>query len=151
MVKLNIKNKIFAIFFISVYCIVMAGCNDINRNDLIIKDAYLYLPLKGSDMSVGYLKFENNQTKKIVITSIECEKVIVSLHETIVNSEGMTKMKELEMFVVDPNSLVNFKPGGKHVMFSGLTEFKDSILRCAFLSDSGVKIPFTFKVLTNEQ
>ena len=45
-------------------------------------------------MTAGYLRLENNLTKKIVISSIECEKVNASLHETVLNSEGMIKMKK---------------------------------------------------------
>ncbi len=61
------------------------------------------------------------------------------------------KMKKLEMFVVDPGLHVNFIPGGKHVMFSGLKEFKESLLMCAFSSNTGVEFPFSFEVLTNER
>ena len=100
-------------------------------------------------MAVGYLRLENNQTKKIVISSIECKEVKASLHETILGPEGLMKMKKLEMFTVDPESHINFKPGGKHVMFSGLKEFKESILICNFLSITGKEIPFTLEVLTN--
>ena len=151
MIKLNIKNKFLNIFCIFVYCLLIPGCNDINKPDIIIKDAHLYLPLKGAEMTAGYLRLENNQTKKIVISSIECRKAKASLHETIVDSEGVMKMKKLEMFVVDPGSYTNFMPGGKHVMFSGLKEFKESVLTCTFLSNTGVEFPFSFEVLTNER
>ena len=132
-----------------MYCLLMPGCNDINKPNIIIKDAHLYLPLKGAEMAAGYLRLENNQTKKIVISSIECRKVKASLHETIVDSEGVMKMKKLEMFDVDSGSHINFMPGGKHIMFSGLKEFKESVLTCTFLSNTGREIPFTFEVLKN--
>ena len=134
-----------------MYCLLMPGCNDINKPDIIIKDAHLYLPLKGAEMAAGYLRLENNQTKKIVISSIECRKVKASLHETYVDSEGVMKMKKLEMFDIDPGSHTNFMPGEKHVMFSGLKEFKESVLTCAFSSNNGVEFPFSFEVLTNER
>ena len=134
-----------------MYCLLMPGCNDINKPDIIVKDAHLYLPLKGGEMAAGYLRLENNQTKKIVISSIECRKVKASLHETIVDSEGVMKMKKLAMFDVDPGSHTNFMPGGRHVMFSGLKEFKESVLTCAFSSNTGVEFPFSFEVLTNER
>ena len=134
-----------------MYCLLMPGCNDINKPDIIIKDAHLYLPLKGAEMAAGYLRLENNQTKKIVISSIECRNAKASLHETVVDSEGVMKMKKLEMFVVDPGSNANFMPGGKHVMFSGLKEFKESVLMCAFSTNAGAEFPFAFKVLTNER
>ena len=134
-----------------MYCLLMLGCNDINKPDIIIEDAHLYLPLKGVEMAAGYLRLENNQTKKIVISSIECRKVKASLHETIVDSEGVMKMKKLEMFDVDSGSHINFMPGGKHIMFSGLKEFKESVLTCTFLSNTGVEFPFAFEVLKNER
>ena len=149
MVKPSTKNKIFKIFCIFMYCLIIPGCNDTSKPSIIIKDAHLYLPLKGTDMAAGYLRLENNQTKKIVISSIECKEVKASLHETILGSEGLMKMKKLEMFTVDPESHINFIPGGKHVMFSGLKEFKESILICNFLSITGKEIPFTFEVLKN--
>jgi len=151
MVKPSTKNKIFKIFCIFMYCLIIPGCNDTSKPSIIIKDAHLYLPLKGTDMAAGYLRLENNQTKKIVISSIECEKVRASLHETIVDSEGVMRMKKLEMFYVDAKSHVNFMPGGKHAMISVLKEFKEKILMCTLLSNAGIEIPFTFEVLTNEQ
>ena len=111
---------------------MLSGCNDISNPDIIIKDAHLYMPLEGSDMTAGYLRLENRQLKKINISSIECKKVKASLHETVIDLEGMIKMKKLELFSVGPESHVNFIPGGMHIMFSGLKEFKESILMCSF-------------------
>ena len=130
---------------------MLSGCNDISNPDIIIKDAHLYMPLEVSDMTAGYLRLENRQLKKINISAIECKKVKASLHETVIDLEGMIKMKKLEMFSVGPESHVNFIPGGMHIMFSGLKEFKESILMCAFLSVSGIEIPFVFEVRTNEK
>ena len=151
MVKPSTKNKLFIMFCIFIYCLIIPGCNDTSKPSIIIKDAHLNLPLKGSDMASGYFRLENNQTEKIVISSIECGKVKASLHETIVDSEGGMKMKKLEMFSVDSKSYVNFMPGGKHVMFSGFKEFTEENLICSLLFKAGIEIPFTFEVLTNEQ
>ena len=151
MVKPSIKNNCFILLCIFVYCLVLSGCNDSSNPGIIIKDAHLYMPLEGSDMAAGYLRVENHQLKEINISSIECKKVKASLHETVIDLEGMIKMKKLEMFSVGPESHVNFIPGGMHIMFSGLKEFKESILMCAFLSVSGIEIPFVFEVRTNEK
>ena len=110
----------------------------------------MYLPLKGKDMSAGYLRITNNHSKFIVIKSIECQKVNDSLHETVIDSEGIIKMKKLELFSVDPESHVDFMPGSKHIMFSGLSQFEERNLQCNFVSDIGLTIPFTLEVLKNE-
>ena len=151
MVKPSIKNNCFILVCIFVYCLVLSGCNESSNPGIIIKDAHLYLPLKGADISAGYLRLENNQIKKIVISSIECEKVKASIHETILKSDGVMKMKKLERFAVEAKSNLNFMPGGKHVMFSGLKEFKENILACTFVSNTGIEIPFTFEVLKIER
>ena len=151
MVKPSIKNNCFILLCIFAFCLVLPGCNDSSDRGIIIKDAHLYMPLEGSDMAAGYLRLENHQLKKINISSIECKKVKASLHETVIDLEGMIKMKKLEMFSVGPESHVNFIPGGMHIMFSGLKEFKESILMCAFLSNSGIEIPFVFEARTNEK
>ena len=151
MVKPSIKNNCFILLCIFAFCLVLPGCNDSSERGIIIKDAHLYMPLEGSDMAAGYLRLENHQLKKINISSIECKKVKASFHETVIDSEGMIKMKKLEMFSVGPESHVNFIPGGMHIMFSGLKEFKESILMCAFLSNSGIEIPFVFEARTNEK
>ena len=89
------------------------------------------------------------RTIEYEVMKLECEKVKASIHETILNSDGVIKMKKLERFVVEAESNLNFMPGGKHVMFSGLKEFKESILVCTFSSNTGIEIPFTFEVLKN--
>ena len=150
MVKPSTNNKFFTIFSIFMFCLIISGCNDNSKPSIIIKDAHLYLPLKGTDMAAGYLRLENNLTKKIVISSIECEKVSASIHETTIDSEGSIKMKKIELFSVDSESHVDFMPGAKHIMFSGIKDFKEKILMCNFSSKAGIEIPFTFEVLNNE-
>ena len=151
MVKPSISNNFFILLCIFVCFLVMPGCNDSSKLGIIIKDAHLYMPLEGSGSAAGYLRLENHQLKKITISSIECKTVKASLHETIIDSEGAIKMKQLERFSIDPESHVNFMPGGKHIMFSDFKEFNESILMCAFLSTSGIEFPFALEVLINEK
>ena len=127
---------------------IIPDYNYFTSEKVTIKDAHLYLPLKGKDMSAGYLRITNNRSKDIVIKSIECQKVNASLHETVIDSEGAIKMKKLELFSVESESHVDFMPGGKHIMFSGLSQFEDRNLKCNFVSDVGLTIPFTFEVIS---
>ena len=136
------------IIFISLLTIPDYGY--FTSQKVIIKDAHVYLPLKGKDMAAGYLRITNKHSANIVINSIECEKVNASLHETIIDSEGLIKMQKLELFSIDPKTNVDFMPGGKHIMFSGFNQFKGKNLNCNFGSNTGSKIPFTFEVLTHE-
>tara|TARA_B100000965_G_scaffold244832_1_gene205472 strand:- start:502 stop:954 length:453 start_codon:yes stop_codon:yes gene_type:complete len=150
MVKKSNKNKFLIIFFIFICLLIFPDYNYFTSEKVTIKDAHLYLPMKGKDMSAGYLRITNNHSKNIVIKSIECQKVNASLHETVIDSEGVIKMKKLKLFSIDPESHVDFMPGGKHIMFSGFSQFEERYLQCNFVSDIGLTIPFTLEVLNNE-
>ena len=78
--------KIFSIFWAAV---ILASCTNVEKEKIIIKDAHLYVPLKGSMMTSGYLSISNQTTNDIQISSIDCSPVRAEVHETIVNSEGL--------------------------------------------------------------
>ena len=142
--------KLFLILVIFISLLIIPDYNYFTSQKVIIKDAHLYLPLEGKDMAAGYLRITNKHNTNIVINSIECEKVSASLHETIIDSEGIIKMQKLAFFSIDPETNIDFMPGGKHIMFSGFNQFEEKDLECKFSSNIGLKIPFTFEVLTHE-
>ena len=149
MAKKSIRKKIFVIFFIFICLLVFPDYNYFASQKVIINDAHTYLPLKGKDMAAGYLRISNNHSKLIGINSIECEEVNASLHETVIDSDGVIRMEKIAIFYIYPESHVDFMPGAKHIMFSGFDQFEDKKLKCSFGSDIGLKIPFTLEVLSN--
>ena len=140
----------FLIFFIFISLLIIPDYNYFTSQKVIIKDAHLYRPLKGKDMTAGYLRITNKHSKDIIINSIECEKVNASLHETVIDSKGLIKMQKLAFFSINSKSHVDFMPGAKHIMFSGFNQFEEENLNCNFGSNNGLRIPFTFEVLKHE-
>jgi copper(I)-binding protein len=82
----------------------------------------------------------------VEISSIDCSPVRAEIHETIVNSEGFMTMSKVSSITLDANSSTIFVPGGKHVMFWGLSGFDNEYLSCAFLLDDSDPVDFKFFV-----
>ena len=135
--------KIFSIFWVAV---ILVSCTNVEKETIIIKDAHLYVPLKGSMMTSGYLSISNQTMNDVEISSIDCSPVRAEIHETIVNSEGLMTMSKVSSITLDANSSTIFVPGGKHVMFWGLSGFDKEYLSCSFLLVDSYPVDFKFFV-----
>ena len=113
---------------------------------MIIKDAHLYVPLKGSMMTSGYLSMENTANKSFEITGISCSSSRAEIHETKVNAKGIMTMEKKDTFVLNPFEKIIFVPGGKHIMLWGLSDATESYLDCSFNVYDEDQINFKFKV-----
>ena len=137
--------KIFSIFWLAV---ILVSCTNVEKEKIIIKDAHLYVPLKGSMMTSGYLSISNQTMNDVEISSIDCSPVRAEIHETIVNSEGFMTMSKVSSITLDANSSTIFVPGGKHVMFWGLSGFDKEYLSCSFLLVDSDPVDFKSKERT---
>ena len=63
--------KFFKVFFVITFSFIVISCAEISPVKLIIKDAHLYVPLKGSMMTSGYLSIVNKSNENIEILSID--------------------------------------------------------------------------------
>jgi len=72
--------------------------------------------MPGGTASVAYFTIENRSDKAITVTRIDSpEYSDVQMHETILE-DGISRMRALKFFQVNPASTLEFAPGGKHVM-----------------------------------
>lgn len=128
---------------------ILFSCSYEETENLIIKDAHLYAPLKGSMMTSGYLSIKNVSSESIQVSSIDCSPVRAEVHETTLNADGMMNMSKIDSITLEANSSTIFVPGGKHVMFWGLSGFNKEYLPCSFnLVDQD---PVNFKFLVQER
>ena len=126
----------------------MISCAETSPVKVIIKDAHLYVPLKGSMMTSGYLSIVNKSNENIEILSIDCSPIRAEIHETTINAKGLMKMTKPNSVVLESQSSTIFVPGGKHIMFWVLNEFDSKYLPCSFLFADGDSINFNFLVQT---
>ncbi len=92
-----------------------AGCS-VERVPLGATDIALSRPMPGTVMSAGYLTLTNNTSQTITITRVSSpEFASVEMHESVLE-DGMARMYALGDLTILAGAIVNFEPGGKHLM-----------------------------------
>ena len=140
------KIDLAKVFLIISIAFISVNCSKPNQEVVIIKDAHLYVPLKGSMMTSGYLSISNSSKKSIEIIGIDCTPIRAEIHETKMNAEGMMRMSKINSFILEADTSDIFMPGGKHVMFWGLNDFKEEYLNCYFEMTTEDRVQFKFSV-----
>ena len=98
----------------------VAGCGEPGPS-LAVTRLQIIAPLPGLKMSVAYMTIHNNAGNPATLTHISSPQFArVNLHETVVEN-GVASMQPLTSLTLDPQSSVEFSPGGKHVMLSEKT------------------------------
>ena len=128
-----------------------ACSNSDSSSYLHFDNAYVKLPLLGSDSTSGYSNITNRSDYLISVKGISCLGVrLSSFHETLLDhNSGSTRMEKIEPFSVSPNKSVQFTPGGKHIMLMGISEdlTKRDKITCQISTDpiGVVKVEFEIK------
>jgi len=134
------------IFSLQILIFISLGCSDFEENKIIIKDAHLYVPLKGSKITSGYMSIKNNTDVELQVSGIDCSPIRAEVHETTMTLEGTMKMEKIESFFLNPGMSTIFTPGGKHVMLWGLDGYGEKQLNCNFLISNQAPIKFAFSI-----
>lgn len=86
-----------------------------------VKDGWVRPAGKGMNTAF-YFKVENNSDKADTLLSVKSTIAkMVQMHETF-KKNGMMGMREIKAIPVSPKSMLEFKPGGYHVMVMNLKE-----------------------------
>jgi hypothetical protein len=87
-----------------------------------ISDAYVRAMPPGQANTAGFLTIHNPNAKVFEVKSIHSKAAkTVELHQHSMN-DGMMQMREMKNFSIAAGDTVEFKPGGMHIMFMGITE-----------------------------
>ena len=87
-----------------------------DRAPLLATDVAVSRPKPGMRMSAGYITLSNNTSEAITITRITSpEFESVEMHESILE-DGISRMYPLEDVTIAAGQMVEFEPGGKHLM-----------------------------------
>jgi periplasmic copper chaperone A len=74
----------------------------------------------GARVGVGYLMIENRGAAPDRLLRAESDvSASAEVHETVTEA-GVARMKPVDAVVIAPNGRLEFKPGGYHLMLSGL-------------------------------
>ena len=111
----------------------LSAC-DAPKPPLVVSDLEVTRPLPGRHMSAAFFVVTNNTDESIRITAITSPQFArVEMHETSV-TDGVARMRELDVLDIPAQGRVLLERGGKHLMLMQAQDLGDSVT-LQFLSD----------------
>ena len=94
----------------------MCACAEDSGPPVTITNVKILAPIPGSSAGVAYFIIDNRGDTSITVDRIDSPQYDnVEMHETTLD-DGISRMRPIDSFQVDPSSSIEFAPGGKHVM-----------------------------------
>jgi copper(I)-binding protein len=111
-----LKRTISLLIFILILTLAV-GCASIS---LTVKDTWAR-PGNAGGVGAVYFIIENPADVDDLLLSADCDAAeYVELHQSTMNNEGIMSMQQQETVPVPGRSIVEFKPGGLHIMLINL-------------------------------
>ncbi len=94
---------------------------------LVISELEVTNPIPGRHMSAGFFILTNNTDEVISITGVNSPQFTrVEIHETTL-TDGVSRMRELDVLEVPAHGSVVLERGGKHLMLIQARDIGDSV------------------------
>ena len=105
---------------IAYFIAANAMASDYKAGSLAISGPWSRATPKGAQAGVGYMAIKNNGTTpdRLIGGSVDVADHF-ELHVTTIEN-GIARMRELSDIEIKPGQVIEFKPGGSHVMFVNL-------------------------------
>lgn len=97
-----------------------AHAGDATLGDLTISGAVARETPKGAKAGAGFFSLRNDGATADRLIAVEADFPLIEIHETKM-SDGIARMQEIGTIELAPGAEVTLMPGGKHVMFMGLS------------------------------
>lgn len=106
------------LFFVTLSCLsLVSACQRDPGPAIAITDVRIIAPMPGSSAGVAYMTIANNSDTTIVISGVRSPQFDrVEMHETSVDEQGVSRMKQLEQVEIHADESGEFRAGGKHLM-----------------------------------
>ena len=132
----NILSVIILALFIPLTSYCAEFNNDTNSDKENSKEEKIKIPLEISDVwarksmssannSAAYMKINNPTNKQITIIGASASEIAnnVELHKSFVDEKGISRMTAIDNIVIPPQSEIELKPGGIHIMLFDLKQY----------------------------
>ncbi len=118
------------------------------KASLMVMNSWVRLTPPVAKNSAAYFVFHNTSDKDITVVGVSSKIAKMTMMHDVVMEKNMAKMVHLDKVKVPAGGQVEFAPGGKHLMFVGLTEKLDAAkdVTVKFTLDSGEVITTVMKV-----
>jgi copper(I)-binding protein len=102
-----------------IFLILISLLNFTSKGNLQVKDGWIRPAGKGMNTAF-YFKAINYSDKADTLLSVKSDVAkMVQMHETF-NQNGMMGMRQVKVIPIQAKSMLEFKPGGYHVMVMNL-------------------------------
>ncbi|HTO60523.1 MAG TPA: copper chaperone PCu(A)C [Bradyrhizobium sp.] len=99
----------------------MASAQEFRSGDIVISNPWSRATPKGSNVGAGYIVIENRGKilDRLLGGSVDAA-ASFEIHDVVVE-DGVMRMRELRDVELPPGTSIEAKPGGRHIMFVGLS------------------------------
>lgn len=110
-------NRVFR-FWAALFVLASLGCSE--KSDLRIDNLVVREMPPGSEVGVAYLTIENMSSESLILNYVHSPRTdVIEVHQHLYEN-GLMQMREVKHLTIDPNTRVEFKPGGYHLMLFGV-------------------------------
>jgi len=140
-----------AIILLSI--LILPACQSAEQSPelgFVVEKAWVRAMPPGRNMTAAYGIFKNTGSTVLRINAFSSPQYSsVSLHETITDNSGMSRMQEIQEMVLQPGDSFILEPGGKHLMlmgkYSNKAEENTDSVSIIFAMQDPLKIEFMVK------
>lgn len=129
-----------------LFLVLISLLNFSPKGKLEVKDGWIRPAVKGMNTAF-YFKVENNSDKVDTLLSVKSTVAkTVQIHETF-KQDGMMGMRQIKSIAINSKAILEFKPGGYHIMVMNLKEdlkkgnSAEFILHFKYAGDITIKAP----------
>ncbi len=109
------KHLVMAIAIVST-CMLAACSVATDGRELAMDDGWIRAMPPGSAMAAAYGRLRNTSADELTITAFESNSFrSVSLHQSV-TEDGVSRMREVSEWPLEPGSALTLEPGGYHLM-----------------------------------
>lgn len=112
------KPTINIVFFL-VLILLLPACSQ--TSDLTIDDPWVRPGAKGQNTAI-YFTIHGGSSKDALIDAASDAAVEVMIHKSVMAEDGKMSMEHQMMVEIPPDEIINFEPGGLHIMLMDLVE-----------------------------
>jgi len=99
--------------------VMLPACGRDEPTSLTVSEMTAYAPLPGQPSGVAYFLLENTASNAVTLQHVTSPQfTMVEMHTTLLDG-GMSRMMPLDSVMIAGLSMLEFAPGGNHLMLMG--------------------------------
>lgn len=113
-----------------------------------VRNNFIREPTPGRDVAAAYGIFRQDVAEELVLKSVSSNGFRAAEIHTMINADGVMKMRRIPKLIFSADAETVLQPGGKHFMLFGVTQetldSKNAVIRLNF--EGGVCFEMDFEV-----